>query len=203
MSPVISNNANASSNAVQSLRAVEQRARSERPSSGAATSGTDGTSTPSAIVKINPAARERAQADGATGVTASPDNEQTEGSGGSRAAARANRPAGASTAANGNRLPTNVSAALKAYGSTQPNAPATPAQAPRSQATQESRSPTASNDPTGATNSGRTKPTRASTQETAEVAEKAQVRQQRDQAANLQSAAANTTRLANQSARIG
>lgn len=203
MSPVISHNANGSSNAVQSLRAVEPRARSERTASGAATSEADGTSTPSAIVKINPAARERAQADGAAGTTTSPNSEQAERSDENRVAARASRPAGSSTAANGNRLPANVSAALKAYGSTQPNAPATPTQTDRRQATQGSPSTTASNDPTGATDEGRTKPVRASTQDTAAIAEKDREREQRDQAANLQSAATGTARLGNQAASMG
>lgn len=205
MSPVISNNAHASSSAVQPPRSAEQRARSERTASGLAPSGTDASTPTSAVVNINPAARERAQADRASGATAAPDNGQAEGSGESRVAARASRPAGTSASATtlGNRLPTNVSAALKAYSSSQTTATAAPTQTTGSQAAQESRSTTASNDPTGTTDEGRTKPARASTQDTAAIAEKDQVRQQRDQAANLQSAATGTARLGNQAASMG
>lgn len=197
MSPAINNNANANSS-VQALRAVEQRTRSERTASGAVSSGADAVTTASAVVKINPAARELAQTDRASRVKPEPNSSQP-GNAGERNAARA---AGTSAAANGNRLPTNVSAALKAYGATQQTAPAERTQTTGSQAIQDSRSTTAFNDPTGVTQAGRTKPARASTQETADSAEQAQAREQRDQAANLQSAASATTRLANQSARF-
>lgn len=201
MSPVINNNANASSS-VQALRAVEQRTRSERPASGSASSGTDAVTTASAVVKINPAARELAQSDRASRVAPEPNSSQSGNAGERNAAANASRAAGTAAVANGNRLPTNVSAALKAYGATQQTPAAEPTQTTGTQAIQDSRSTTASNDPTGVTQAGRTKPVRASTQETADSAEKAQAREQRDQAANLQSAASATTRLANQSARF-
>lgn len=198
MSPAINNNANSS---VQALRAVEQRTRSERTASGAVSSGADAVTTASAVVKINPAARELAQTDRASRVTPEPNSSQP-GNAGERTDAAARRAAGTSAVANGNRLPTNVSAALKAYGSNQQKVATEPTQTTGSQAIQDSRTTTASNDPTGTTQAGRTKPARASTQETADSAEKAQAREQRDQAANLQSAASATTRLANQSARF-
>jgi hypothetical protein len=203
MSPVVSNNASVSSNPVQSVRPVEPRGRNDQNAGGAAPAGTDATASPSAVVTINPVARERAQAErmsasGANGAA------PTESSTTARTNAQANRPAGPVAAAvNGNRVPTNVSAALRAYESAQSTAAAAPSQTPRNQPTQESRSTSAANDPTGLNNVGRTRPPRAGEPETANTAEQAQERQQRDQAALLQSAAANTARAGNQSARVG
>jgi hypothetical protein len=207
MSPVISNNTAASNNPVQAIRATESRGKNERAASGAATPGAEGAQSTSAIVKINPAARERAQADRAAGSGSAAGSPQTEGNADARSTARASRPAGTSLAAgNANRVPTNVSAALRAYGANQPNPTATPAnqitQTTRNQDVEAKRSTSAANDPTGLTNTGRTKPTRAGVQETAAVAEQDQLRQQRNQSANLQGASTSTARLGNQAAGI-
>ena len=187
MNPVISNNASTRSNPVQPVRPVEPGGRNGRNVDGAAPASADAPTAPSAIVTINPAARERAQADraSASGVAAAV-NGNSSGSG-----------------SGNNRLPSNVSAALRAYESAQVNPATATDPTPRSQAVQANRSNAAANDPTGLDNEGRTRPTRASDTDTAQAAEQAQASQQRDQAALLQGAAASATRLGNQSARVG
>lgn len=207
MSPVISNNTAASNNPVQTPRAAEPRGKNERAATGGATQAVEGARSSSAVVKINPAARERAQADRAAGAVSAAGAPQTEGSSDARSTARASRPAGTSPVADSaNRVPANVSAALRAYGANQPNATATSAnqttQTTRNQDVEAKRSTSAANDPTGLTNTGRTKPTRASVQDTAAVAQQDQLRQQRNQSANLQGASTSTARLGNQAASI-
>lgn len=202
MSPVIRSDAGASSSPLQALRAPEQRSRGERTTApGSAATAADAASTPSAVVTIHPAARERARADGASGGTEAGANGQAADSAERSGANSANRPAGATAMAGGNRLPTQVSAALKAYGANQAGVTAEPARPGPSQVAPPTRSTTASNDPTGVTDAGRTKPARDSTEDTAATAEQAQERQLRDQSANLQSAVTSMTRLAHQSAR--
>ena len=209
MSPFISNNTPASNNPVQAIRAAEQRGKSERAATGAGAPApaAEGARSSSAIVKINPAARERAQADRVAGSGSAVGSPQTEGNTEARSIARASRPVGTSSVAgSANRVPANVSAALRAYGANQPNATATSAnqttQTTRNQDVEAKRSTSAANDPTGLTNTGRTKPTRASVQQTAALAEQDQLRQQRNQSANLQGASTSTARLGNQAASI-
>lgn len=216
MNPVISNNASTRSNLVQPVRPVEPGGRNGRNVDGAAPASADAPTAPSAIVTINPAARERAQADRASASGAAGADTPAGSTGQAGANARANRPAGAAAAVNGNssgtgnssgsgnnRLPSNVSAALRAYESAQVNPATATDPTPRSQAVQANRSNAAANDPTGLDNEGRTRPTRAGDTDTAQAAEQAQASQQRDQAALLQGAAASATRLGNQSARVG
>lgn len=210
MNPVISNNASTRSNPVQPVRPVEPGGRNGRNVDGAAPASADAPTAPSAIVTINPAARERAQADRASASGAAGADTSAGSTGQAGANARANRPAGAAAAVNGNssgsgnnRLPSNVSAALRAYESAQVNPATATDPTPRSQAVQANRSNAAANDPTGLDNEGRTRPTRAGDTDTAQAAEQAQASQQRDQAALLQGAAASATRLGNQSARVG
>ncbi|MBY0465427.1 MAG: hypothetical protein K2W33_10845 [Burkholderiales bacterium] len=208
MSPAISHNTSASNNnPVQSVHATAPRARGERALPGEVPAAAEGPRSASAIVKINPAARERAQADRTAGTATSAGASQTERTADTRSAARASRPAGAPAAAGStHRVPTHVSAALRAYGANQPTATATSAnqatQTIRNQDVEAKRSTSAANDPTGLTNTGRTKPTRASVQETAALAEQDQLRQQRNRSANLQGASTSTARLGNQAASV-
>lgn len=161
---------------VAALRGVGQQAGNSRQVQD------DAGRSASAVVSINPAARQRASAE---------------------ASGESGRVSGSSVGAAPNRLPVNVSAALRAYESAQQTPANTAAtQSQRGQAAQVSRSTSASNDPTGANNAERTRPTRASDDESAQLAQAAQERQQRDAAANLQSGAANALRAGNQSARV-
>jgi hypothetical protein len=201
MSPVGNTTTSRVNNPAEAVRVAEPRARSGLAGPQATASQPESVSrSNSAIVQINPAARERAQAEGSTGIGSPANRSRPQGGGDASQAAAVDRQTnGQPPADTASRLPVNVGAALRAYEANRAVGQGAPSTLQRGAVEQADNRASASRDDP-ADDGAQARPARASSSETRDLDQVARERQQRDAEANLRGGANQALRLGNQSA---